>query len=160
MVTDIEGVPFEHVCQVVPGSVDGKVIEYRPQGRYRNENNLPLHKYGKGPFCRFSVPKRYARKTGVYLILIDGQPKYVGECEDLARRYNTGYGNISPRNCYKGGQPTNCRINNHILREHKKGSKIDLCFHETQDRFAMERSLYSKLRPEWNLTSGKVMRTG
>ena len=30
-------------------------------------------------------------------------------------RYNNGYGRISPRNCFQGGQSTNCRVNNLIF---------------------------------------------
>lgn len=118
-----------------------------PQSRYVNTRNLPLHKYGAGPFCKFSVPPNAYGKTGVYAVLFDGVAKYVGECEDLGRRFNMGYGNISPRNCFEGGQQTNCRINHHVLMEGKKGSSAELFFHETEDRFRLESTLIRKLNP-------------
>jgi hypothetical protein len=69
-----------------------------------------------------------------------------------------GYGNISPRNCYVGGQPTNCRINSLILEMYKRGSQIELLFYETRDRFNIERTLINELNPEWNRTAGKASR--
>lgn len=131
MTREIAGLSFDHVCEIIPESENGIPLEFMPQSRYKNESKLSLNRYGHGPFCRFLVPKRFARRTGVYLILIDEHTRYVGECEDLAKRYNMGYGSISPRNCYEGGQLTNCRINNHVLREHKKDSKIDLYFRDS-----------------------------
>ncbi len=156
MVRVIEGVPFQYVCDIVPESEIGKPKEFMPQSKYNNKHGLSLHKHGHGPFCRFSIPNTFNLKTGVYLIVVDDEPKYVGECEDLGWRYNTGYGNISPRNCFKGGQSTNCRINNLILMETKKDSKVELFFLETDERFTLERELIRKLGSEWNRASGKM----
>ncbi|MGE5552075.1 MAG: GIY-YIG nuclease family protein, partial [Bacteroidota bacterium] len=80
---------------------------------------------------------------------------YVGECEDLAVRYNTGYGQISPRNCYEGGQPTNCRINAAILREVKAGRHVRLFWRETGDRFNLESHLIERFDPALNRSAGK-----
>jgi hypothetical protein len=161
MFREIKGIPFQYVCDIIPESDgDGMPKEYMPQSRYNNSSNIPLHEYGHGPFCRFKVPERHNRKTGVYIILVEGDPKYVGECEDLGMRFNMGYGNISPRNCYKGGQPTNCRVNTLILGTYKNGSRIELLFHETEDRYNIEGTLIEELHPEWNKTIGKTLRMG
>ena len=89
------------------------------------------------------------------MILLDEKPKYVGECEDLAKRWNMGYGNISPRNCFIGGQPTNCRINNLILCAYKAGSEIKLLFYPTDNRFEIESFFIKGLTPEWNRSNRK-----
>ena len=112
---------------------------------------MKLHKYGDGSFCKFKIPNDY-QKAGVYILNVDESPKYVGECQNLSTRFNSGYGNISPRNCYTGGQQTNCRINKLILDMIKKGNHIKLFFQETNDRFLLEDMLIEKLHPEWNRT--------
>ncbi len=157
----IKGFQFQYVCEIVPQChADGIPRELMPQRRYRNPDNLPLHRYGKGPFCKFTIPGQWNHKVGVYAILVDGETVYVGETDDLGRRFNLGYGNISPRNCFKGGQPTNCRVNNLILSAYKEGSSVQLLFRETADRFHIEATLLASLRPEWNLTGGRPSKRG
>jgi hypothetical protein len=159
MIHEVKGIPFQYICEIIPElDADGIPIEYMPQSRYKNSTNIPLHEYGYGPFCRFKIPNKYNGKMGVYITLVDSDIKYVGECEDLGTRFNMGYGNISPRNCYVGGQPTNCRINSLILEMYKRGSQIELLFYETRDRFNIERTLINELNPEWNRTAGKASR--
>lgn len=161
MSSNFGGFQFEFVCRIVPEKgFDGNPTEYMPQSRYRNEQNLSLHKYGRGPFCRFSLPMIWQGKMGVYIIIVDGEVKYAGECEDLANRFNMGYGNISPRNCFEGGQQTNCRINHKILELSKKNSLIEVFFHETLNRLEVESTLISRYSPEWNRTGGKSTGTG
>ncbi len=79
----------------------GEVKACFPQSAYANADELPLHEYGAGPFCYFQIPKIHAQ--GFYLIRVNTAFTYVGECEDLSNRFNAGYGNISPRNCFVGG---------------------------------------------------------
>ena len=159
---NIEEYPFQYVCEIVPKlNENGKPKEYTPHLRYNNSKNIPLHKYGRGPFCQFEIPKEYYGKKGVYIILVNGEIKYVGECEDLGVRFNRGYGHISPRNCYIGGQPTNCRINSLILETYNKDLQIELLFYETkEDRFNIESILIKELNPEWNKTTGKTSGLG
>lgn len=81
---------------------------------------------------------------------------YIGECQNLSKRFNDGgYGTIHPRNCFKGGQSTNCRINALILGVAKQGCKIDLWFHASSDRYDVERRPILQLRPRWNVQHGK-----
>ena len=120
-----------------------------PQDRYKNTRNLPLNNYGKGPFCKFKVPNDY-NCCGVYALIVNGTPKYIGECQNLSGRFNTGYGNISPRNCYVGGQETNCRVNNLIWQEAEKGSSVVLWFHQTEDYQEVELNLRNNRQFEWN----------
>lgn len=113
-----------------------------------------LHAYGNGPFCKFRIPREH-HQEGVYILTVDDQPYYVGECVDLTDRYNNGYGNISPRNCYEGGQRTNCRINNLILKTVQAGHQIDLWFFATDKREVIETQLIGALnvRDRWNRQS-------
>lgn len=147
---------LSYICEIVPEKNEsGAINEYHPQKSYRNAATSKLHNYGKGPFCKFRIPNNI-KLTGVYVIKVDGLIKYVGECEDLSHRFNAGYGNISPRNCFVGGQSTNCKINAHIIKEKQKGRAIQLYFAATEERLVLERELINQYKPEWNSTLGKV----
>jgi len=149
------GYEFLLVCPLGPDREEsGQPREYLPQGAYRNAMSLPLHRYGAGPFCRFRIPANL-HVGGVYLVTVNDAVHYVGECENLSSRFNMGYGQISPRNCYRGGQPTNCRVNRLILEAVKRRHRIELWFQETSARHAVERELIAKLGPPWN-RQGKV----
>jgi hypothetical protein len=80
---------------------------------------------------------------------------YVGEAENLARRFNQGYGYIAPRACYDGGQQTNCRLNKLILSEVKEGRKVTPYFHETRDRLQLESELIDSYNSPWNRSGGR-----
>jgi|SRR5580700_2637074 hypothetical protein len=66
-------------------------------------------------------------------------------------RFNTGYGNISPKNCFKGGQGTNCRLNNLVYLAALAGERISLWFFGTADHKTMESALRSTLKLAWNI---------
>ena len=151
------GYAFERVGAIQPerdGS--GEVRGVLPQSRYRNERNLELNRYGRGPFCRFRIARgENWRRSGAYILTSGNTVCYVGECQILESRWGpNGYGSISPRNCYTGGQETNCRINNLIFTETKTGGEFDLWFHSLaggkQARRAVECQLVADLEPLWN----------
>src|SRR5450432_977594 len=97
---------FKHVANIEPArNENGSVKAFMPQGRYGKAGSVLLNKYGVGPFCKFKIPTSF-RTSGVYVLTIEGEIRYVGECANLSARFNMGYGNISPKNCYKGGQET------------------------------------------------------
>jgi len=128
---------------------NGPIKELTPQSRYCNKNNLPLNKYGEGSFCKFKIPNDF-NTSGVYTILVDGVAKYIGQCLNLSSRFNMGYGNISPRNCFVGGQETNCRINNLILNTVKSGQEVSLWFMKTENFKLVEQELRATEDLEWN----------
>lgn len=141
---------FKHICDIEPvRNTDGSVQLFMPQGNYKNAGNLPLNNYGAGPFCRFKIASRM-RTSGVYVLTIDDEIRYVGECVDLSARFNTGYGNISPRNCFKRGQETNCRLNNLVCLAAGAGARISLWFFPTAEHKAMEETMRSILKLAWN----------
>ena len=151
----IAGLSFSYVGPIRPQrDRRGEVVGELPQSKFRNERNLRLHKYGRGPFCRFRVAQGWQR-GGVYILTNGDAPLYVGECQNVEDRWGTnGYGAISPRNCYIGGQETNCRINSLIYRGIKTGARFDLWFStiagDKQTRLTVERELVAALHPPWN----------
>jgi len=146
----VEGSEFGFVSDIQPlRSTDGVINAHMPQTRYANVRGAPLNRYGAGPFCKFAIPRTY-HQSGVYLIMAGHDLKYVGETADLSKRFNAGYGNISPKNCFKNGQETNCRLNNLIYAATIGGEALTLWFHPTPDYKAVESTLRSKLRAPWN----------
>jgi hypothetical protein len=142
---------FRSVCEIVPErDKRGNPVEYKPQLEYSNIAELPLNKYGKGPFCKFKIDNAI-ESAGVYALIVKNKVNYIGQCENLSARWNRGYGNISPRNCFVGGQQTNCRLNNLILEAFKANSKLDLFFHKTKNYYAVEKELIKRYSPEWNI---------
>ena len=148
---ELLGYLFERICRIVPElDENGALVEYMPQSDYNNVHRLPLNKYGSGSFCRFRIPKSIT-EAGVYAVMVNDKIKYVGECDNLSYRWNIGYGNISPRNCFVSGQSTNCRMNKLILEAYKSGNNVSLFFHQAKNRFQIESELIEKLRPQWNI---------
>ena len=127
----------------------GTIVEKLPQAQYYKAGLVPLHKHGDGPFCKFriTVPKGM---MGVYALQVDGMVRYIGECEDLRKRFSYGYGNISPRNCYKGGRGTNLKINRKVLEVVRAAGRVDLYFYKTTERKQIERQLLDTYSPPWN----------
>ena len=104
---------FDIVSVITPQHDSFGVRKYFPQSSYANASAATLHKYGHGPFCKFkTVRDLYC--AGIYALIVDEEVLYIGQTQNLSERLNGGYGNISPRNCFIGGQQTNCRINNLI----------------------------------------------
>lgn len=131
---------------------DGSIWTYAPQADYKKKATKKLHVHGHGVFCKFALedtPKR----LGVYLMVQRDKVQYVGETEDLTKRFNDGYGNISPANCYERGQRTNCHINKKILDVLRCGDQVEVWFHSCTDYKDLERQLISSLTPTppWNL---------
>jgi hypothetical protein len=159
----IEGIIFNFVAPILPEeTADGKILEFAPAIRYLNVDRLPLHKYGSGPFCRFRIGhgNQSLDVFGVYAI-VGGASRilYVGKCaghtSTLGARFNSGHGQISPRNCFKGGQSTNCHVNMCILQAAKNSEQLSLFFHVTSDGFMasqLEHNLIRQIgKPPWNL---------
>ena len=158
----INGVEFNRIDDLQPKrDQQGRLLEKCPASRYNNRKSLPLNKYGNGPFCRFRIEadKEVLDSFGVYAIIQDTKDVlYIGKCtkptSTLGKRFNTGYGTIQPRNCFQGGQSTNCRINHGILEAAKKGKHVAVVFRRCQtenEASILEAELIQKLRPPWNI---------
>ena len=147
-------VEFSYISAIeVERDSDGTPIELFPQSRFARAETIPLHAYGQGPFCRFHIGSKL-RTAGLYVVTVTGEPIYVGECANLHKRWAHGYGSIAPRNCFKGGQQTNCRVNNLVLETARSGNRIELWFRpgagSKADRIAIEAALVDALQPNWN----------
>lgn len=146
---------FEYLGTIeVERGKNSEILTFMPQSRYRNASQAQLHAYGIGPFCRFRIGQK-RRDPGLYVLTLDDVPVYAGECVDVGKRWGpNGYGGISPRNCFQGGQSTNCRVNAAILVEALLGRRIDLWFANFDGprdaRLAAETILIRNLKPAWN----------
>ena len=144
------GYPFARVCALEPDrDASGAIRTFMPQGEYANSREQALNPYGQGPFCRFRIPAAYPLR-GVYAVLVGETVMYVGKCDNLSRRFNMGHGQVSPKNCYEGGQNTTCKINHLVLRVAEAGQEVTLWFYETEADAAVEAQLIQALRPSWN----------
>lgn len=142
------GYEFHFIQQLIPECENEQVKEYHPQKEYSNREGLPLLANGSGAFCRFCI--NAPAVSGVYLWLVDNQIIYIGETVNLKRRFNVGYGKNSPRNCYMGGQSTNCKMNKVVMEYYKCGKPISLYFHQTEDHKYVELDLLKKIETRYN----------
>lgn len=126
--------------------IELEFIELNLNKHYQDERakKYTLHKYGNQLFCKFKMSEKINKK-GIYIFVFDNEVKYLGECINLYSRINNGYGNISPRNCYVGGQMTNCKINGIINTSKNKGIDISLFYHETDIKDFERKQLETKL---------------
>lgn len=146
----VNGYIFHFVDDIRPERDQrGKIIEYKPQNDYEKRDFVPLNKHGHGSFCKFSI--KAEEISGVYLWVENDEIIYIGEAVNFKQRFNTGYGNISPKNCYEGGQPTNCKMNKVALEESKKGNTISIYFYATPNHKAVEKILLSKIDTPYNV---------
>lgn len=147
----LDGLAFGWAGAIEPVREPGGAIrEEMPQGRYANIGRLGLNAHGAGPFCEFTVPG-LPSAPGVYAVTVAGAVVYVGISVDIRQRWGPmGYGRISPRNCFEGGQSTNCKVNHAILVESRAGRAIELWVHETAEPRLLEARLIRDLDPPWN----------
>ena len=66
------------------------------------------------------------------------------------------YGSISPKNCYVGGQSTNCKVNNYIYGAAKSGKKLELYIYVTQNYIQVEKQLLSAYANHLKLNNQKT----
>ena len=148
----LDGETFRHAARISPEATpDGKPVEHMPQSRYRHADSTPLNLHGDGPFCRFSVAGLPAA-SGVYAVTVEGKLVYVGVAKkSLRERWGPrGPAHIHPKNCFKGGQSTNCKVNHAILLAARKELAIDLWTQLAEEPRPIERRLIAKLAPRWN----------
>lgn len=142
---------FEFIQDLSPVlNKQGTIREFYPQQGYSKRDITPLNKHGEGSFCRFSINPKWINISGVYALYQDEELLYIGQCLDLGSRFNVGYGNISPRCCYIGGQSTNCKINKVVLNSAKIGKTIKLYFYMTHNYHEVEEKLIKHYKPPLN----------
>lgn len=120
----------------------GNVVEFDPRGPVGGS-------LSDAPFCRFAFPTNLNR-GGVYAVTVDDRPVYVGQTNNLSRRFGPGeYGHIEPP---PPGSPqvTNRRVNHGILDASRRGQLVQVWFHESRDRDAVEGAVTGRLDLPWN----------
>ena len=146
---------FEYVQDIVPElDYNEQIKEFSPQSLYRKKENSLLHQYGDGSFCCFSIQKKGNDLSGVYALYIEDELVYIGQATNFAKRLsNNGYGNISPSDCYIGGQSTSCKINKVVLNAKKQSKRISLYFYITTNYNRIKKDLIMYYKPKFN---GKI----
>jgi hypothetical protein len=146
------GIEFILVGELDPDrDANGEPLEFMPQAAYAKAATARLNPHGAGPFCRLRIAQQ-VREPGLYAVMAADEVRYIGIADDLAERWGPrGYGAIHPRNCYVGGQATNCKINAAVLRAVKAGNRLYLYFARVlADRRQIEARLVAALRPPLN----------
>lgn len=143
----------EFICagEILPDKVNDAIYGYNPKSQY-TKKQFPLNPYGDWTFCRFSMPN-LPSAPGVYAVFINNEekPVYIGRAADLKVRWgHSNYGAIYPRNCYKGGQSTNCKINGHIYNSTSTGDQVWLYLLITGEYKKIEKELIREYQPRWN----------
>lgn len=129
---------------------DGVLELDYPSVRYDNVKNLRLHKYGSGPFVFLRLAP-LPTEPGVYAIVEGDRVLYVGKASvTIQVRWQLGYQSIQPRNCFQGGQSTNCRVNNLIHDALAASRHIDLYLLATPNYVEVEDELIALVQPPWN----------
>src|SRR5437867_3589461 len=141
---------FQYIGPLIPSRTrSGAFKLVRPQSRYKNREGHSLHAFGRGSFCSFSIPAMH-QASGVYLLTVGRRVMYVGECVNLANRFNAGYGYIAPRACIEGGQSTNCKINRYVLKLSRNGQTVRLWFRRSRAHKILEDQLITAMHSQWN----------
>jgi hypothetical protein len=149
----IGGYEFLHASAIdFRRSQAGSPVLDVPSSRYNNTQNLPLHEFGAGPFVFLQLTPRPPQVPGVYAVVMDrSQIMYVGQAEsNMWARWRSGAARISPKNCFQGGQSTNCYLNIQIHQSIAAKRSLDLYVLATSDYDAIENDLIDRLQPPWN----------
>jgi len=111
-----------------------------------------LNKYGDLEYSIFSLAnKEQYNLKGVYFYYLNDELKYIGRCRDsMQKRVNSGYGKISPKNCFKDGQSTNCKVNA-LVTKHRNSVELKIfVMDDVREIEELESRLINDLMPEWN----------
>ena len=130
-------------------SPDGTPLLEYPHLRFDNVKNVELNKYGAGPFVTLILTPPPPKAQGVYAVVADStQVMYIGQAANTIRqRWAMGAAKISPRNCFDGGQPTNCHLNTLVRRAVADGRSLELYVLTTPEYDSIERTLIATLQP-------------
>ncbi len=93
---------------------------------YSKKDSVELNSYGNSLFAKFKIENNaLTRQVGLYAFFKNDELLYIGRTHaSFHERLSTGYGNISPKNCYIGGQSTNCKMNSYINKSMSDGESI------------------------------------
>jgi len=111
-----------------------------------------LNPYGDLEYSIFQITdKSVFDKCGVYAYKAGGELCYIGRCRNaLQKRINQGYGKIHPKNCYRDGQITNCRLNA-LITMGSEAVSFWFCELASDKIIATERCLIDEYQLRWNI---------
>ena len=112
-----------------------------------------LNPYGDRTYSDFFInDESVFKRKGLYSFSNNNEIKYIGRCRTNYRdRINNGYGRIAPRNCYIGGQSTNCRINHLFTQERDQIEFFVLPMEDITKIETLEKKLIKEFNPPWNI---------
>jgi hypothetical protein len=112
-----------------------------------------LNEHGDNEFCDFSIaPTKLGKAKGVYCFVVGTRVMYFGRSHDpFEKRLNQGYGHISPKNCYRDGQSTNCRINSLVAKHYAEVAFYVYPLDDDTKIDQLEKLLIDTYQPEWNV---------
>ena len=144
---DNEKYEFLYVQDLVPLCCDKNLNVYdHKDSEYTDRKK---NAFGERDYCSFKID--YPQKvSGVYLWVVDDEIIYIGETDDLVKRFNSGYGKITPYNCTTKGQITNCKMNGVVLDYFCQNKVIHLYFLPTTNYKQVELKLLSNIRTKYN----------
>jgi len=134
----------------------GRYLVCRPQDDSVHLQTKRFHDYGNQDFCEITIKPNLPQTEYLYLMKDDkGTILYIGQTENLRKRFRTDYRHISPRNCFVRGQSTNCKVNANILKHYNQGRRVylyglDMTGIPSGDRKREEKSLINAKSPPWN----------
>jgi hypothetical protein len=154
-IKNIQGINFCFIQEINPiKDINGNYITERPQDGSNYLDTRKFHRFGNQNFCILNVHDNLPDGSFVYILSDDNDNiLYIGESENLQRRWRTNYKKISPSDPFEGGQRTNCRINANILSHYQSGKKVFLYAFEVNDaeRKRLEDMLIkAENYPPWN----------
>lgn len=157
ILTTDDGTPYEFrpMGHIEPlKNEGGSVFTDQPQFRYKNTRGRAYNPNCNDTteFTRFRV-EGLPKDSGVYVWLLDGEKtlSYIGRAKNLNERFSSkGYDRISPRNCFVGGQSTNCKMNHEVLKQYQDGKRFRLYILETKDFVAVEAALLNAYNTRLN----------
>lgn len=104
-------------------------------------------------YCKFSI-KTHLDKRGIYIFYDKNEILYLGRCiNDFNKRFNQGYGIVSPKNCYRDGQSTNCRLNALVNSSYNSINIgiYSMMGNSNSEIVDLEKQLINKFSFVWNL---------
>lgn len=145
----------EYISSKYSNYLNNNLSEFLIKMKERNilDYKLFLNPYGDLKYCSFKViDEDLNNSKGIYLYKIESKIVYIGRCLDnFAKRFNYGYANINPKNCYLDGQSTNCRINN-LINDNRANIKLFILKMDDNEKIKnLETELINKYKPEWNI---------
>lgn len=149
---NLEGYEFSFASSIDAARDEaGRLLNYTAHERFANPKGLRLNAYGAGPFVHLKLDV-LPKTPGVYVVAEHERTLYVGRAASLSERWGRrGYSVIDPRNCFVGGQSTNCRVNGLVAGRLAAGASLDLWIHETYETRLVEAELIGAIRPPWNI---------